>query len=613
MFLCVNAADLIKRDWESVDFVVVSGDAYVDHPSFGVAIISRLLEKYGYRVAILAQPDWNNDEDWLQFGRPRLGFLVTAGNIDSMVSHYSVNKKRRKTDAYSDEGKIGRRPDRATIVYCQCLRRLFKDVPIIIGGIEASLRKLAHYDYWDDKIRQSILYQSGADLLVYGMGEKAIVAIAEALASGLAVKDINYITGTAYKTKDISNLYDFWMLPSYNEVLTDADKYIDSVLAQHENSDALGGKTLIEEYPDQWYIVVNPPSVALSEREMDEIYALPFERNFHPQYTYIPAIEEVKFSIIANRGCFGACAFCALTLHQSRTVSSRSVASVVSEAEIISNLPDFKGYIHDIGGPTANFLEKACVKQLSAGVCAKRQCLTPQVCPNLSVSHQKLLAMLKAVRELPKIKKVFIRSGLRYDYLLLDSDQSFFENLVKYHISGQLKVAPEHCNDAVLGYMQKSKFAIYQDFCERFVTLNKQYNKKQYLVPYLISSHPGCGLAEAIELACYLKSIKHTPQQVQDFYPTPGTLATCMYYSQKDLYSRKKIFVAKTYQEKIQQRALLQYSYPKNYEIVHQALIQAGRKDLIGYGEKCLIAPHKYVRESNKKSSGHQTESRFKL
>jgi len=593
MFICVNQNDVKAQGWSEVDFVLVTGDAYVDHPSFGVAIIARVLESKGYKLAILAQPDWNSDIQWQQFGKPKLGFLVTGGNIDSMVNHYSVNKKSRNTDAYSDNGEVGKRPDRATIVYCQCIRRNFKDVAIIIGGIEASLRKLAHYDYWDDRIRQSILYQSSADLLVYGMGENTIVAIAEALASGLAVKDINYIAGSAYKCKNIDNLYDYIFLPDFSEVVSNKEEYIDSTLLQYSNNDHINGKTLVEKYPDDWYVVVNPPSTPLTETEMDEVYDLPYQRTFHPMYNYVPAIEEVQFSIISNRGCFGGCAFCALGLHQGRVISSRSVDSVVKEAQALSEMPMFKGYIHDIGGPTANFLEKACIKQIEEGVCVNRECLTPKPCPNLSVSHKKLQLILQKVRDLPKVKKAFIRSGIRFDYLLLDKDETFFEDLVQHHISGQLKVAPEHIDDKVLKYMKKADFATYQVFCDKYEKFNKKHNKQQYLVPYFISSHPGCGIEEAISLACYLKSINHIPKQVQDFYPTPGTIATCMYYSEMDVYTKKKIYVAKTYHSKIEQRALMQFSYPKNHDIVYRVLKKANRLDLVGFGKQCLVKPMK--------------------
>lgn len=591
MFLCFDKNDIEQRGWNEVDFVLVSGDAYVDHPSFGTAIIGRLLESKGYKVAILAQPDWNATDIWLQFGRPRLAFLVTGGNIDSMVAHYSVNKKRRSKDSYSDNGEIDKRPDRATIVYCQCIRRHYKDVPIIIGGIEASLRKLAHYDYWDDLVRPSILLQSSANLLIYGMAEKAIIAVAQALENGIDIDDLSYIPQTVYKTKHLEMLYDYQILPSYQQLQEDKKSYCESTNLQYANSDAIIGKMLVQEYADKWMVVVNPPYPALTSTEMDEVYNLPFERTYHPHYAYVPAIEEVQFSIIANRGCFGGCAFCALTLHQGRSISSRSVDSVVTEAIKITNLANFKGYIHDIGGPTANFLEKSCVRQQDQGVCPDRQCLSPSVCPNLDVSHHKIIQMLQKVAKLPKVKKVFIRSGVRYDYALLDKDSTFLSTLVESHISGQLKVAPEHCSESVLQYMQKSSFKTYLNFKEIFQNLNIKYQKQQYLVPYFMSSHPGATLSDAIELAQYLKASGSRPEQVQDFYPTPATIATCMYYTELDPKTMKKIEVAKDYHSKIKQRALLQFYYPKNQKIVYQALKEANRLDLVGYTSESLIKP----------------------
>lgn len=577
---------------DQVDFVYVSGDTYVDHPSFGCAIITRTLETFGYTCAILSQPDWNKDEEFTQFGVPRLGFLVSAGNIDSMVNHYSVNKRRRDKDNYTDQGIMGKRPDRATIVYSQILKRLFPHVPVLIGGIEASLRRLAHYDYWDDKVRRSILIDSQADLLMFGMGENTIIEVADALNSGMDVKDICYIRGTTWKTKSLEHIFDdYILLPSFEEVRTNKKTYAKSFMIQYENQDAINSKMLIEKY-DGWYVVVNQPPLPLSQEEMDLTYSLPYERTFHPKYKYIPAIEEVQFSITSNRGCFGNCTFCAITSHQGRVISTRSVESVVEEAKQIIDMPNFKGYIHDIGGPSANFSRPACDKQVEHGACPKKQCLWPKPCGNLKVDHSHYVEMLDAVRTLPKVKKVFIRSGIRYDYLMYDKNDEFFDRLVKYHISGQLKVAPEHVSAPVLDKMGKPRKELYLRFVEKFKEKNKQFGMDQYLVPYLMSSHPGSTLNDAIELACYLKKIHHTPKQVQDFYPTPGTLATCMYYTGIDPRNMKPVYVAKTYEEKLEQRALMQYSYPKNYHIVKKALLKAGRSDLIGTGPKCLIKPY---------------------
>lgn len=591
-FLPTTRKEMEEAGLDQVDFVYVSGDAYVDHPSFGCAIITRTLETFGYTCAILSQPDWNNDEEFTQFGTPRLGFLVSAGNIDSMVNHYSVNKRRRDKDSYTDQGIMGKRPDRATIVYSQILKRLFPHVPVLIGGIEASLRRLAHYDYWDDKVRRSILIDSQADLLMFGMGENTIIEVADALNSGMDVKDICYIRGTAWKTKSLEHIFDdYILLPSFEEVRTNKKTYAKSFMIQYENQDAINAKMLIEKY-DGWYVVVNQPPLPLTQEEMDLTYSLPYERTFHPKYKYIPAIEEVQFSITSNRGCFGNCTFCAITSHQGRVISTRSVESVVEEAKQIIDMPNFKGYIHDIGGPSANFSRPACDKQVEHRACPKKQCLWPKPCSNLKVDHSHYVEMLDAVRNLPKVKKVFIRSGIRYDYLMYDKNDEFFDRLVKYHISGQLKVAPEHVSAPVLDKMGKPRKELYFQFVEKFKEKNKQFGMDQYLVPYLMSSHPGSTLNDAIELACYLKKIHHTPKQVQDFYPTPGTLATCMYYTGLDPRNMKPVYVAKTYEEKLEQRALMQYSYPKNYHIVKKALLKAGRSDLIGTGPKCLIKPY---------------------
>ena len=522
-FLPTNREEMLEQGFEQVDFVYVCGDAYVDHPSFGCAIITRTLQAYGYSCAILAQPDWHHDEEFLQFGTPRLGFLVSAGNIDSMVNHYSVNKRRRDKDSYSDDGVMGRRPDRPTIVYTQILKRLFPQSPVLVGGIEASLRRLAHYDYWDDKVRRSILIDSQADLLMYGMGENTIIEVAEALNSGLRAEDCCFIRGCVYKTKDISLIPDAIVLPSFEEVKNDKVMYAKSFQIQHENIDAIAAHVLIEPY-DGWYVVQNKPPLPLTQQEMDFTYSLPYERTFHPKYHYIPAIEEVQFSLVSNRGCFGSCAFCAITHHQGRVISTRSKESLLAEAKSITEMPNFKGYIHDVGGPTANFSRTACDKQLKYGACVHRECLSPK-CSNLVVDHSDYVDILRSLRALPKVKKVFIR----YDYLMYDKDDTFFEELVQYHISGQLKVAPEHISPKVLDKMGKPHKELYLKFVDKYHEINKRYNKRQFLVPYLMSSHPGSDLNAAIELAQYLKKIHYTPQQVQDFYPTPGTRATCMY------------------------------------------------------------------------------------
>ena len=610
-FLPTTKEEMQEQGYEQVDFIYVLGDAYVDHPSFGCAIITRTLQAFGYSCAILAQPDWHKDEEFLQFGTPRLGFLVSAGNIDSMVNHYSVNKRRRDQDAYSDDGIMGKRPDRPTIVYTQILKRLFPDVPVLIGGIEASLRRLAHYDYWDDKVRRSILIDSQADLLMFGMGENTIVEVADALNSGLAVQDICYIRGTVWKSKTLDMIGDdYILLPSYEQVRTDKRAYAKSFMIQYENQDAINSKMLIEAY-EGWYVICNQPPLPLTQEQMDFTYSLPYERTFHPKYHYVPAIEEVQFSITSNRGCFGACAFCAITSHQGRVISTRSVESVVAEAKTITQMKNFKGYIHDVGGPSANFSRPACDKQQTHGACAKRQCLWPTPCPNLKVDHSHYVDMLDQVRALPNVKKVFIRSGIRYDYLMYDKDETFFDRLVQHHISGQLKVAPEHVSAPVLDKMGKPRKELYLRFVDRYYEKNKQFGKKQFLVPYLMSSHPGCDLNSAIELACYLKKIHHTPKQVQDFYPTPGTLATCMYYTGLDPRNMKPVYVAKTYEEKLEQRALMQFSYPKNYEIVYRALKKAHREDLIGNGPKCLIPKNKPKQNASFKQERAHRQKRY--
>ncbi|MGL5540208.1 MAG: YgiQ family radical SAM protein, partial [Erysipelotrichaceae bacterium] len=561
-FLPTTREEMLEQGFEQVDFVLVSGDAYVDHPSFGAAIIGRTLQAYGYSVAILAQPNWNDEAEFTQFGNPRLGFLVTAGNIDSMVNHYSVNKRRRDKDYYSDRGEMGKRPDRPTIVYTQIIKRLYPEASVVIGGIEASLRRLAHYDYWDDKVRQSILIDSQADLLVFGMAETTMIEVADALAGGLHARDLCYIRGTVYKTKDISYIDDAIVLPSYQEIKADRYIYAKSYQVQHRNIDAINAHVLIEPY-DGWYVVQNKPALPLSEKEMDFTYSLPYMRTFHPKYEYIPAIEEVQFSIISNRGCFGSCAFCAITHHQGRVISTRSKDSIVEEGKLITQMPNFKGYIHDVGGPTANFHRPACDKQAKFGACVDKECLHPKPCPALKVDHSGYVEVLRELRSLDKVKKVFIRSGIRYDYLMYDRDDTFWDELVQHHISGQLKVAPEHISAKVLDKMGKPRKELYLKFTEKYQAKNAQFNKNQFLVPYLMSSHPGSDLEAAIELARYLKSIRYTPKQVQDFYPTPGTPATCMYYTGLDPETLKPVYVAKTYEEKLMQRALMQFSYPQ--------------------------------------------------
>ena len=596
-FLPTNPAEL--KGISQVDFVLVTGDAYVDHPSFGASIIARLLESYGFSIAILAQPDWQTSAEFTKFGRPKLAFLVTGGNIDSMVNHYSVALHKRKTDAYSPGGKLGLRPNRATIVYGNKIREAYKDVPIIIGGLEASLRRLAHYDYWDNAVRRSILLDSAADLLVYGMGEKQIIAIAEALASGLKVQDLTFIDGTVFKTKDIAFLVDPLILPPFKaikEPVAEAKKtYAQSFMLQYYNADYLTAKILVEDYGNI-YVVQNKPAPPLTTTELDRIYSLPYARDYHPNYKSqggVPAIEEVKFSIISNRGCFGGCNFCALSFHQGRFIQARSHKSIIAEAVSFTHDPLFKGYIHDVGGPTANFRQPACDRwQKESTKPCKRQCLTPKPCPNLKFDHQDYLKLLKSLREIPQVKKVFIRSGIRYDYLLNDPQgDAFLQELTAHHISGRLKVAPEHVSEKVLSNMAKPSFEQYKKFAAKFAAVNKKLNKDQYLVPYLMSSHPGSTLTDAIELAEYLQSIGQQPEQVQDFYPTPGTLSTCMYYTGLDPRTMEKVFVAKSQREKTIQRALIQYRLPANYQIVKSALLRAGRKDLIGHDPKALIRP----------------------
>ena len=593
-FLPVCRREMEERGWESVDFVYVSGDAYVDHPSFGHAIITRVLEAHGYRVGIIPQPDWKNPSSITEFGEPRLGFLVSAGNMDSMVNHYSVSKKRRKTDAFSPGGVTGRRPDYAVVVYGNLIRQVYKKTPVILGGIEASLRRLAHYDYWSDRLKRSVLLDSSADIISYGMGERSTVEIAEALESGIAVNDITFVPGTVYKTKNLDSVYDGIMLPGYDEMKADRLSYARSFYTQYCNTDPFSAKRLIEPYGDHLFVVQNMPSMPLSQEEMDSVYSLPYMRTYHPSYEKdggVPAIAEVKFSLVSNRGCFGGCNFCALTFHQGRILQARSHESLIEEAETLIKEPDFKGYIHDVGGPTANFRHPSCQKQLSHGVCKDRQCLFPKPCPNLKASHQDYVNLLRKLRNLPGVKKVFIRSGIRFDYVMEDPDDTFFLELCEHHISGQLKVAPEHVSDGVLRKMGKPANRVYQAFGKKYQELNKKLNKKQYLVPYLMSSHPGSTMREAVELAEYIRDLKYMPEQVQDFYPTPSTISTCMYYTGVDPRDMTPVYVPKNPHEKALQRALIQYRDPKNYDLVMEALKLAGRLDLVGYDSRCLIRP----------------------
>lgn len=607
-FLPVCRADMEKRGWDQCDFVYVCGDAYVDHPSFGSAIISRVLESYGYKVGIIAQPDWKDKESIQVLGRPRLGFLVSAGNMDSMVNHYSVSKRRRDKDSYTPGGVMGKRPDYAAVVYCNLIRSVYKDIPIVIGGIEASLRRLAHYDYWSNKVKHSILVDSQADLISYGMGEKSIVEIADALNSGLDVKDITFIDGTVYKTDSLDSVYDAVTLPSYDEIKTDKRRYAESFNIQYKNTDAFSGKRLVEQYRDNLYVVQNPPAKPLSVQEMDDVYALPYMRTYHPSYETaggVPAIREIKFSLISNRGCFGGCSFCALTFHQGRIIQTRSKESLIAEAKTFPEDPEFKGYIHDVGGPTANFRAPACKKQLKYGACTNKQCLFPKPCKNLIADHKEYLSILRDLRKIPGVKKVFIRSGIRFDYLLADPDDTFFRELCQYHVSGQLKVAPEHVADPVLQMMGKPENAVYERFTHKYEEINKRLGLKQYLVPYLMSSHPGSTMKEAVKLAEYLRDLGYMPEQVQDFYPTPSTISTCMYYTGVDPRTMKPVYVPKNPHEKAMQRALIQYRNPKNYDLVMEALRIADRMDLVGFDEKCLIRPRKLHSEKTQEKNGY--------
>ena len=594
-FLPISIEDMKRRGWDQPDFVYVIGDAYVDHSSFGPAIISRVLEAHGYRVAIISQPDWHDEDSIAVFGKPRLGFLVSAGNMDSMVNHYTVNKKPRSGDAYTPGGKRGKRPDYATIVYCNLINRKYKDSPVIIGGIEASLRRLAHYDYWSGKLKRSILLDSGADLLIYGMGELAVVEVADALDSGMRVEDITFVKGTVYKTREIDGVWDPVLLPDYDEMKADRLRYAESFYTQYRNTDHFSGKTLIESYGEHRYVVANPPQRPLTVQEMDDIYELPYMNTSHPSYEKeggVPAISEIRFSLTSSRGCFGGCSFCALTFHQGRILQVRSHESLIREAREMVKQPDFKGYIHDVGGPTANFRAPACEKQMKNGVCTNRQCLFPQPCPNLKVSHTDYVQLLRKLQKIEGVKKVFVRSGIRYDYVMADPDDTFLRELCRYHISGQLRVAPEHVSDHVLQLMGKPSEKVYRDFCRRYERINGKTRKEQYIVPYLISSHPGSTLQDAVRLAEAVRDMGYMPEQVQDFYPTPSTISTVMYYTGVDPRTMEPVYIPSDPHEKAMQRALIQYRKPENYELVKEALQKAGRDDLIGMDrKKCLIPP----------------------
>ena len=593
-FLPINRREMQRLGWEQPDFVYVTGDAYVDHPSFGHAIISRILESHGYKVAILPQPDWRDDNAIHEFGKPRLGFLVSSGNMDSMVNHYSVSKKRRQMDAYTPGGVIGKRPDYADVVYGNYIRRNFPDSPIILGGIEASLRRLAHYDYWSDKLKRSILIEAQADIISYGMGEHSIVEISDALNSGLPVSELTFIRGTVCKVRSLDRVPDALVLPTYDELTKDKKQYAASFYKQYCNTDPFTAKQLAEPYGSHLYVIQNPPAYPLTTQEMDDVYELPYMRTYHPSYEAlggVPAISEIKFSLCSNRGCFGGCSFCALTFHQGRIIQTRSHESLIREAKLMTQEKDFKGYIHDVGGPTANFRHPACQKQLTKGVCTGKQCLFPSPCKNLTVDHQDYIQLLRKLRALPKVKKVFIRSGIRFDYVLADKSDAFLKELCQYHVSGQLKVAPEHVSDRVLKYMGKPENAVYKRFTQRYKAMNEKLGLKQYLVPYLMSSHPGSQLTDAVEMAEHLRDLGYMPEQVQDFYPTPSTISTCMYYTGIDPRTGESVYIPKDPHEKAMQRALIQYRDPKLYDLVKEALIKCGRQDLIGFGKECLIAP----------------------
>ena len=597
-FLPVSRADMEERGWDQLDFVYVSGDAYVDHPSFGTAIITRLLEAHGYKVGVIAQPDWTDPASVAVLGEPRLAFLVSAGNMDSMVNHYTVAKKRRHEDAYSPGGKAGLRPNHAAVVYSNLIRRTFKRTPIVLGGIEASLRRLAHYDYWSDALKRSILLDSGADLVSYGMGEHSIVEIADALDAGLSIDDVTFIDGTVYRAKSLEHVYDYQLLPSFSELTADKLAYARSFAVQYRNADPFSGARLVEPYSDHEFVVQNPPAAPLSAEELDAVYALPYVGTYHPMYEAaggVPAIREVKFSLTSNRGCFGECSFCALTFHQGRIVQARSHESIVAEARAMTKDPAFKGYIHDVGGPTADFRRPACRAQLKRGACPNKRCLAPEPCRKLETGHKDYLALLRELRALPGVKKVFVRSGIRFDYALADADggRAFVHELSEHHVSGQLRVAPEHVSDEVLRVMGKPPRAVYDRFCQLFARENERLGKKQFVVPYLMSSHPGSTMAAAVELAEYVRDMGFNPEQVQDFYPTPSTMSTAMYYTGVDPRTMERVYVPKNPHEKALQRALIQYRNPANHDLVVEALRRAGRMDLVGYGPKCLVRPRK--------------------
>ncbi|AUN01853.1 YgiQ family radical SAM protein [Clostridium botulinum] len=612
-FLPISKEDLKKRNIDVLDFIIVTGDAYVDHPSFGTAIIGRVLEREGFTVGIIAQPNWNNIEDFKKLGKPKYGFLVNSGNIDSMVNHYTASKKKRHDDFYSPGGKSGYRPDRAVIVYCNKIKEAFKDSPIIIGGIEASLRRFAHYDYWDNSVRRSILEDSSADLLIYGMGEKPIVQVSNLLRYGMKIDSIKNVRGTTYIERDISPLKDYIEIPSFEEVSTNKKSYAEAYKIQYYEQDSIRGKTLVQKHKER-YVVQNPPQPPLSQEEMDEVYALPYARTYHPMYEAeggIPAIKEVKFSITSHRGCYGSCSFCALTFHQGRVIQNRSQDSILKEANMMTNMKDFKGYIHDVGGPTANFRHRACKVQEEHGTCKNKQCVFPKACKNLIIDHKEYLSLLKKIRKIPNVKKVFIRSGIRFDYLMYDKNDEFFKELCEHHISGQLKVAPEHISDKVLNLMGKPTRNVYDSFVKKYYDINKKIHKNQFLVPYLMSSHPGSDLKAAIELAQYIKKMGYTPEQVQDFYPTPGSLSTTMYYTGINPLTEEKVYVPKEQKEKRMQRSLLQFSIPDNYDLVKEALIKAHREDLIGNGPDCLIPYNKPYKKSHKKNNAKNKNNNY--
>ena len=612
-FLPLCRKDMEERGWEQVDFVYVCGDAYVDHPSFGHAVITRLLEAHGYKVGIIAQPDWKEKTSVMEYGEPRLAFLVSAGNMDSMVNHYSVSKRPRRTDAYTPGGVMGKRPDYAAVVYGNLIRQTYKKTPVILGGIEASLRRMAHYDYWSDRLKRSVLLDSGADLISYGMGERSILEIAEALEAGIDVKDLTFIPGTVFRAKSLDSVYDPVILPGFEEMKQDKLLYARSFYTQYCNTDPIKGRCLAEPYGEHLYVVQNPPSRPLGQEEMDEVYGYPYMRTYHPSYEKdggVPAIAEVKFSLISNRGCFGGCSFCALTFHQGRILQTRSHESLLDEAVKMTEDADFKGYIHDVGGPTANFRQPSCDKQLEHGVCKNRQCLYPKPCRNLKADHKDYVRLLRKLREIPKVKKVFIRSGIRFDYVMADPDDTFFRELCAYHVSGQLKVAPEHVSDAVLSRMGKPENKVYQAFVKKYKRINQELGKDQYLVPYLMSSHPGSTLKEAVELAEYLRDLGYMPEQVQDFYPTPSTISTCMYYTGVDPRDMKPVYVPKNPHEKAMQRALIQYRDPKNYDLVLEALKKAGRMDLVGYDRHCLLRPKKQGGQEKPGGAGKEKAGR---